>query len=202
MAKGVTSGIIKLVDWRLSFAQLDKAKAFKPGQEPRYEATFLADPSREDHAAQIKALKSAGLEIAKKKWGDDVDPEGLAWCMGLSDKNPKKKKYDGYKGMFYLITANGSKPVVVSRNREPVVPNGVQWPYSGCRVNTNVTLWTQDNEFGQGVRANLRIVQFNQDDTPFGAGNVNPDEEFEALGDAPGNKSAGKGAQAADDFDI
>lgn len=184
--KTLTSEIFKLKDWRLSFAQLDKPKAFKPGQDARYEATFLADPTRADHKAQIGELMGLTLDLVKRKWGNEADlkenkPEGLALCFGLADKNPKKAKYDGYKGMFYLVTANKDAPTIVTRDREAVVPGKTQWPYSGCHVNTNPTLWVQDNEFGIAVRANLRIVQFVDDDTPFGRGSANPDDEFEKL---------------------
>lgn len=199
MAKSKTSPIIKLIEWRGSFLQLDKAKSFKPGQDPRYEATFLADPTREDHAKQIAELKAAAVELIKLQWGEK--PAGLELCFGLADLHPKKSKYDGYKGQFYLVTANSEKPGVFNRTLEPVSPGNKQWPYSGAHVNTNVTLWCQDNAFGKAIRANLRIVQFNKDGTPFGAGQADPNKEFTALGDAP---SSGGGAvtSVAGGFDL
>jgi hypothetical protein len=53
MAKAPTSDIIKLKNVRLSFARLWKPKAFQEGQDPRFEATFLLDPSNAEHAATI-----------------------------------------------------------------------------------------------------------------------------------------------------
>lgn len=195
MAKSLTSDIIKLKSVRLSFAQLDKPKAFKPGQDPRFEATFLLDPSNVEHQAQINAIKEAAKTLIKAKWGEK--PDGLQLCFGLAENNPKKSRYDGYAGMFYLVTANSNRPTIVTRDREAVVPGNKQWPYSGCYVNTNPTLWIQDNSFGIAIRANLRIVQFVDDGKPFGAGAANPDDEFERL-----PERTGKGASQVAEFDL
>lgn len=196
-SKTLTSPIIKLKDWRGSFLQLDKPKSFQPGQTPRYEATFLADPSREDHMEQMKAIKAAAIALCEAKgWDyDEVDK-----CFGMADKHPKKKKYDGYAGMFYLVSANEDQPIVVGRNLEPLVPGKKPYPYSGCRLNTNPTLWTQDNEFGQAIRCNLRIVQFVGDDTPFGRGAADPEDEFEKLPPLAGSKGSGGAKEVEDDI--
>jgi hypothetical protein len=67
-------------------------------------------------------------------------------------------------------------------------------------VNTNVTLWTQDNKFGKAIRANLRIVQFVKDGKAFsGSAPANADDEFEALGDSPSGKG---GATSVDDDEL
>lgn len=202
MAKSITSEIIKFKSVRLSFAQLDKPKAFKPGQDPRFEATFLLDPSSEEHKTQIRTLMAEADKLVKLKWGNDADlkdnkPEGLQLCFGLANKNPKKAKYDGYKDMFYVVTANKDRPTIVTRDREAVVPGHKQWPYSGCYVNTNPTLWVQDNGFGIAIRANLRIVQFVDDGKPFGAGSANADDEFEKL-----PPKGSQGVSEVDDIDL
>ena len=49
--------------------------------------------------------------------------------------------------------------------------------YSGCYVNTNITLWPQDHSVGgKGVNANLRIVQFFRDGDAFGTARASADE--------------------------
>lgn len=199
--KAVTSDIIKLTDVRLSFARLHKAKAFQEGQEPRFEATFLLDPSNEVHKAQIAAIKDAGKKLAIAKWGEA--PDDLTLSYGFADNNPKKKKYDGYEGMFYISAANTTKPTVIGRNKTnglwvQLGENDKESPYSGCYVNTNVTLWTQSNKFGKAIRCNLRIVQFSKHGQAFsGAAPANPDDEFEGLGDSPTGAKQG----ANSDFD-
>ena len=56
MAKNVTSEKIPLTNVRLSFPALDKPKAFKEGIEPKFEASFLLDPTNKDHAAAIAKI--------------------------------------------------------------------------------------------------------------------------------------------------
>lgn len=193
MSKSLTSEIIKLKNVRLSFPRLDKPKAFQEGQTPRFEASFLLDPTDAAHAEMIKQIRAAATALMKAKW--DQKPAGLKLCYGLADENEVKAKYDGYKGMFYIATANTTRPTVVNRLREPVTVGQPEFPYGGCRVNTNVTLWTQDNGFGKGIRGNLRIVQFFNNDKAFsGAAPPNPDDEFEAYKDAKTS-----GATPADD---
>jgi len=198
--KTVTSDKIKLKEVRLSFARLFKAKAYEEGQEPRYEATFLLDPTLEAHKASIAEIDAAGRKIAKAKWGDDEDYEDLVHGYGYSNNNKVKKKYDGYKDMFYVVCANTEKPQVFPRNKrvndkgelvwQTVLEGDKEAPYSGCYVNTTITLWTQDNKFGKGIRANLRIVQFAKPGTPFsGAAPANPDDEIEAYGDGVASDS-------------
>lgn len=200
--KSLTSEIIKVKRARLSFPRLWVPKAFQEGQTPRYEATFLLDPSNEAQAAIISEIRNAAQKLVAAKWGEK--PAGLKLCYGLADNDEVKKKYDGYAGMFYLVTANTTKPSVVGRTKEAdgkfreLKDNEKGAPYAGCYVNTNVSLWTQDNKFGKGIRCNLRVVQFVEDGKAFsGAAPVNPDDEIEALEDS----KKGAAAVASKDFD-
>ena len=105
------------------------------------------------------------------------DQQGLHPWQGET-----KAKYDGYKGMFYITTANTERPGVYGRQRQPIAEGDREAPYSGCFVNTNITLWTQDNKFGKAIRANLRIVQFAKDGDSFGGGgNVVEADDFVDL---------------------
>lgn len=194
MAKALTSEIIKLKNARGSFLRLWVPKAFQEGQTPRYEGTFLLDPTNAEHAALIAQIKAEANKLIKAKWGEK--PAGLKVCFGLADNDETKKKYDGYAGMFYVVTANTTKPTVVNRAREEVAEGAKGAPYSGCYVNTNITLWTQDNKFGKAIRGNLRIVQFAKDGAAFsGAAPPRAEDEFEAIGDTPG------ASISDDDFD-
>lgn len=187
MAKSITSEVIHLLEWRLSFPRLDKPKAFQPGQDPRFEATFLGDPSNSKHAEQIARLKSEAGRIAREFWGakfDEVKTQIKQRHLG----NGNEKSYDGYKGMVYVATHNTTRPTIVDRRRNPVQPGDPQWPYGGCYVNATVTLWTQDNQYGKAINVNLRAIQFVKDGQAFGgAAPVDADEEFDALeGDGEG----------------
>jgi hypothetical protein len=184
-----TSEVIKLARARLSFARLFTPKAFRQGQKERYEGTFLIDPSSKAGQAQIKNILSEATKIAKEKFNGKI-PKTLKFGFGYADGSDFKlgdvnfhsepKEYDGYDGMFYLASANTTRPTVVDRGRTPLVEADGK-PYSGCYVNGTVTLWAQDNEFGQRINANLRGVQFYKDGEAFGVKPVDADEEFDDI---------------------
>lgn len=174
-----TSEVIKLPKVRLSFPQLFKAKAFRPEQDPRFEGTFLLDPSNKAHAKVIKNIEAQAAAVAKEKWGKKI-PKALKQCFG--DADDSGKEYDGYEGMFYISSSNKTRPTVVDRDRTPLVEEDGK-PYAGCFVNGTVTLWTQDNEFGKRINANLRGVQFVSDGEAFGIAPVDAEDEFDELED-------------------
>lgn len=215
MPKSVTSEPIPLYA-RLSFARLYSPKAFQPGQDPRFEATYLLDPSDEKGLTSIKAVLKTAAEVGKQQHGkvpyevkklaakfipgQKLDPakdkpDGIKIAMGDGDD----KSYDGYAGMMYVACHNKVRPTVVNRRREPVAEGEPGAPYSGCYVNAKVTLWGQDNSYGKRVNANLRSVQFVKDGAAFGIAPVDADDEFEALEDEAG--SDGEASTSSSDFD-
>lgn len=179
MAKSnVTGEVIKLKNVRLSFPVIWRPKAFEEGKDPKYQATFLLDPSDKEHAKQIKAIKKSFVDVCKAAFGDH---KGVSRCFGLADKHQKKREYDGYKGMFWLATGNTNRPTLVDRHRQDLEESdGVL--YAGCYVNTNVTLWTYDHpRGGKGVGANLRIIQFVKDGEAFGNAPVKAEDELDDI---------------------
>lgn len=172
----ITSEVIKLKNVRLSFAHLFKPKSFQEGQDPKYQATFLLDPTDKDHARAIKQIKAQAKAVLIEKFGEMPEKGDYKLCFGLADKHPKKKKYDGYEGMFYIATSNTLAPNCIDRRKNEVIEqDGVL--YAGCFVNTNITLWPQDHPVGgKGVNANLRIVQFYADGDAFGTAKASVDE--------------------------
>lgn len=187
MPKSVTTEKIFLPKVRLSFPHIYTPKAFAPGQDPRFQATFLLDPANAEHKALITTLKTE-IKRIEKEAGLTGD---VKYCLGSGDK----KAYEGYAGMVYLSTSNTVRPTVVNRGKQPVSEGDRQAPYAGCYVNANVTLWTQKNQYGQRVNCNLRSIQFVEDGAGFGRAPVDADDEFEAL-------EAGAPGTASDDFDI
>lgn len=172
----VNSEIIKLKNVRLSFPEIWKPKAFEAGKEPRYQAAFLLDPSDKDHARAIKLIKSEAKKVLIEKFGEMPEKGDYRLCFGLADKHPKKKKYEGYEGMFYIDTSNTVQPTLIDRRKNEVVQqDGVL--YAGCYVNTNITLWVYDHpKGGKGVSANLRIIQFYRDGESFSNAKASADE--------------------------
>lgn len=172
----ITSDVIALKNVRLSFPHLFKAKAFNKDQDPKFQATFLLDPSDKDHAKAIKQIKAQAKKVLIEKFGEMPEKGDFKLCFGLAEKHPKKKKYEGYEGMFYIATSNTIAPTTIDRRKQEVVEqDGVL--YAGAFVNTNITLWPQDHpQGGKGVNANLRIVQFFRDGDAFGTSKASVDE--------------------------
>lgn len=182
MAKrpSVTSEIIKLKKVRLSFAKLFTPESFREGQAKRYEATYLLDPSDAEHRKSIKEIRSEAKRILIEYYGDEskIPTKGKnanILCFGLADEDGEV--YDGYEGMFYIKSATpaAKPPRIIDRDKSPLTEEDGR-PYSGCYVNTNITLWVQNNEFGNRVNCNLRIVQFHSDGEAFGAASASVDE--------------------------
>ena len=178
MAKSSTSEVIKLQSVRLSFAKIFKPETFATGQDARFSATFLLDPTNATHKATIGEIHAAAKKLIEEA-GFKVSDFDI--CFGHADKHPKKSKYDGYQGMFFIVASNKTRPVVVNRRLAPVVEGDPQAPYSGCYVNGSITLWLQNNSYGKKINANLRAVQFEKDGTAFGMKPVAAEDEFEPL---------------------
>lgn len=175
---GINSEKIRLRGVRLSFPKLFRAKAFEEGQDPRFEATFLLDPSNKTHAATIKEIKDQAKAVLQEKFNGKV-PKGVKYCYGEGDD----KDYDGYEGQFYIATANRTKPAVVDRDRSQLEEADGK-PYAGCYVNATITLWPQDHpKGGKRANANLLAVQFAKDGEAFGQKPVDAEDEFDVLDD-------------------
>lgn len=198
---------------RLSFLRLEKPEAFQEGQKEKYQATALLDPSDAEHAELIKRIKKEGRTLMEEAYGEipeeiSAEPHNRL-CYGMADKHPKKKKYEGYEGMFYVALSNETRPAVGTRRGESLfdadgrpLTNNSQWPYSGAYGVVTCTLWAllgpMKNKWGPRIGGNLRGVQFVKDGDAFGSGPVTAEEEFEALED---NSPATSGASDDDDFD-
>lgn len=165
---------ITLKNVRLSFPSIFKRAKFK-GEEGKYEATFLINKKTQaDIIKQIQAdidekikvdLKGAKLGADKitLKDGDDIE-------------------YDGYKGCYSIKASNNKRPLVIDRDKTPLTEDDNKL-YAGCYVNAIIELWTQSNEYGKRINANLLGVQFYADAEPFGDGTTASDDDFDAFGD-------------------
>lgn len=166
---------IKLENVRLSFPGLFKAEAFKPGDDPKFKATFLIPKDSVTAAAVEKAIK----ETAQFKWGAKAD----AALKGMRN-NPNKfcyqdgdtKTYDGYEGMMALSAKNGKRPLVIDRDRSPLTEADGK-PYAGCYVNASVEFFAYENS-GNGISASVLGVQFVRDGDSFGGGSTASEDDF------------------------
>lgn len=164
---------IKLNNVRISFPSLFKKAVFN-GVETKFEATMLLD--KDDQAEKITEIENAikamnklhfkgaklGADKICFKDGDDID-------------------YDGYSGCMSIKAANHKRPMVIGRDKTPLVEDDDK-PYAGCYVNAIIELWAQNNEYGKRINANLLAVQFYKDGEPFGAGGTTASaDEFDAF---------------------
>jgi hypothetical protein len=187
-----TSENLKINDARLSFAHLWVPKPFEEGAVPKYQATFLIDPSSKAGQRQIDKILAVAEEVMKAQWPDDI-PVDMGFGFGYADGKydlelcgkefrTKPHNYDGWEGMFFLTAYEVTRPRVIDGRRNDLAQESGK-PYSGCYVNGLVSLWTQNNRGGKRVNANLRAVQFVRDGEAFGAPPVNVEEEFDVIED-------------------
>lgn len=212
--------VTKLPSGRLCYAYLEspKPKPAKNGKEAagRYETVVLLDPSNAEQKAAVDAIKADAVRVAKAAFGANVDVKSLVLAFGNGDKKAfdtvvdddtgqvirtENPTYAAYKGMYYVNTSTPDKPLIANRRGELVDKTSAQFPYSGCYANVKVTLypWTFIEEgvgTRRGISVDLRSIQFVRDGEAFGGrAAINPEEEFEALEDAP----AGAGGSDWDD---
>lgn len=177
--------IITLPEVRLSFPHLWTAHAMEEGQEPKFSATFLFDNTI--HGALLDRIDAVIDRLALDEFKKKV---GFKRC--LRDGN-EKSELEGYgDGTTFLTASNKARPGVVDRRLNPVAEaDGIM--YAGCYVNATIRLWVQNNNWGKRVNAQLRAIQFVKDGASFGAGPVDPTEEFKALDDSDDKSGAPHG---------
>lgn len=170
---------VKLNNVRLSFPQLFEAKAFEPGAKPRYDATFLVEPG----SANDKAIRAAIDEAAKETYGAKAAAHVKAF-EGNSNKfcyldGDLKPEYDGYGGMLFLACHTTARPMLIDRDKTPLVEADGK-PYAGCYVNATVDIYAQSGKY-PGIRASFNAVQFAGDGDAFGGGAPGSVDDFEDL---------------------
>lgn len=160
MSATAIEGQIVLVNVRLSFADIFKAKAVNDG-EPRFSANFLLDKKKD--AAQIKKIGDEIRRLEATKFKGKKLPNDKV-CLRDGDE----KEYDGYAGCMFLPASNKKRPQVIDRDKTPLSAEDGK-PYSGSYVNAVVRLWPMDNNFGKRINASLEVVQFYKNGEAFGA---------------------------------
>lgn len=180
---------IKLKDVRIAFIDsLFVAKEYKEGDgKPRYSATFVIDPSTENH----KAIEDAIAAGAKEAYGAKADAM-VKSMRGNSNKfcyndgsvpNGKGKVHDGFEGMMYVAAhrqARDGAPLVIGKDKQPLAEQSGAI-YGGCYVNAVVDIYLQKGE-NPGVRCALVGVQFSKDCVAFSGSRPSVDD-FDDLAD-------------------
>lgn len=170
---------VKLNNVRLSFPALFKAEAFKPGDDPRYKATFLIPEgsalAKEVEKAAIAALEEKfpkkGATIYKQIFGNNNNK------CNISDGN--LAEYDGYAGMIAVSAKSKTRPLVIDADKTPLAEEDGK-PYAGCYVNAIIEFFGYDNS-GKGVSATLKGVQFVRDGDAFSGSAPASEDDFDDL---------------------
>lgn len=172
---------ITLKNVRLSMAQTLWTP--KPPKYPKRAAHGILS----DGDPQIKAVEALIEKVAKEKWTEmnakTKQPAWKAVLVSLKAENKlclkngdTKAEFEGYAGNMFVSASNGAKVAVVDKDGKTPLAEG-EGMYSGCRVDMNVQIWAQDNDFGKRINATLRWVQFRGDDDAFtGAPPASTDE--------------------------
>ncbi len=163
---------MQLKNVRLSFPSIFKRASFN-GEEGKFEATFLLD--KEKDAAQIKMIEDA-IEAAIKEAKIKVPSDKR--CL----KDGDDVEYDGYEGCMSFKASTNKRPTIIDRDKTALAEDDGK-PYAGCYVNAICDIWVQNNNYGKRVNANLFGIQFVKDGAPFGSGDVDVTDEFDAFDD-------------------
>ena len=178
---------IRLENVRLAFPALFEPQAIGDG-EPAFGARFIIDPANKKMVAAIDAaIAQAAAEQAKWKGKHEqilakIIKDGA--CAFLKDDYEDKNgdAYAGFEGMYSLGTRSKAKPLVIDRDKSPLVASDGR-PYGGCYVVASVEIWAQDNSFGRRINAQLKGVQFYRDGDAFSGGTPASADDFEDLAD-------------------
>lgn len=170
-------GRINLKNVRLSFPHLFKPKAVSEGGKATYSATFLIPKDTPEGVALAREVQASMAAVARELWGENI-PKLKSEKLCLRDGDDET--WDGYENCFYVNARNPNRVQVVDRNLSPIVESDDKL-YGGCYVNGVITIWAQNNSYGQRINATLEAVQFVRDGDPFGSKKPSASEFFSDL---------------------
>lgn len=173
---------VLLKDVRAAFPAFHEPQSVG-NSEPAYGGPFIIPP---DHPA-VPLLDAAMEKAATDKWkakGEQIlkklIKDGEVCFIKADYLNSDGDPYDGFAGNYYVRTRSMVKPLILDRDKTPLTKMDGK-PYAGCYVDAIVDVWAQDNQYGKGIRANLKGVQFRRDGDAFAGGAPASADEFEDL---------------------
>lgn len=194
-------GQVVLNNVRLSFPDLFKVGTPPAGStsEPKFGGQFIFDKDSEAFKrAQAEVLKVATEKFGKNAVAIIAELPKDKICLRKGDSNLDKsgEVRNGYAGKSYLTARNKVRPIVVDRDKTPLVEADGK-PYGGCYVNVSVDIYAHDKPgLGKRVDATLLAVQFVGDGESFG-GTKGSADVFDAIDDGESEAST---ADASDLF--
>lgn len=171
---------IKLPNARLSFPALFEPEAFKPGDTPKYKATFLI-PKDSPLVAEIERAALAALEEKFPKKGELVRKQITGNNNKCCIQDGDLSEYDGYPGHIAVSAKTTVRPLVIDGDKSPLTAADGR-PYAGCYVNASIEFFGYDQS-GKGLSAQLRGVQFFRHGDSFAGGGAASEDEFDDIGE-------------------
>lgn len=135
----------------VSYPNVHTAKAFKPGQDPKY--SFVGLFNKEDLSVMKKAADAAVLETYGTLDREQL-PEGFR--SPFRDGNKKKDK-KGYAGKIFVSFSSKKRPGLIDKDKQPILDPEDFYP--GCFARAEVLAYTYDYMGNVGVAFALLNVQ-------------------------------------------
>lgn len=166
---------------------------------PKFGGNFIFAPGSDAYTIATTEFR----RVATEKFGANADAILAELgkdkkCIRKGDSNLDKAGVvrNGFAGQFFIVAKNKIRPVVVDRDKTPLVEADGK-PYSGCYMNVTVDIFAT-NKPGQGPRvdASLLAVQFVAHGDSFG-GSKGSADAFDML---PDEGEAAPSAATADLF--
>ena len=159
---------------RLSYPHLFERSKTPEGKEGKYNASLILDPKT--NAKDIEALESMIADQLK------MNLKGASLPADRKCLRSGEGKGDGYEGNMFLSASSNTAPMVLNNNSpQPVTNAGDAQVYAGCYVDAKVSMWTQNNQYGKRVNANLHVVKFVGDGDAFSSGHLSKDEALDGF---------------------
>jgi hypothetical protein len=189
-------------EFRLSYPNFDKPRAFKQGDKETFSCTMLF-PKKVDLAADVTnkagkllsiGMRKAATKLIKatwpaefKKFGTDwkswEDPIKLPFRNGDTDRaafdKQSRKPKEGYPGHIFVRASTLDRPgLLIERNGDRVpAPDGGRDFYPGCWARAVLVCCPYDTAGNRGITFYLNNVLKTRDDTPL-AGRANAEDDF------------------------
>lgn len=152
---------------RLSYCNLDKARAITPGAKEKYSCVLLIPKTDK---ATIDGLKQTMKEVYQNnpQIFEGYDLKSLVRIYDGDGSSPKGKKYDAnYAGMWVVNASNSLKPKLLMPDGSEVLDVAGEL-YSGVWAKVGITIFPYSNSGNVGLGVSLDLIKKHHDDEPFG----------------------------------
>lgn len=149
---------------RLSYEHLFEAHGFE-GQTPKYSAMLLIPKEDEKTIEKLRNAEEVALEQGKSSKFNGKVPK--AWKSIIRDGDEVADEYPEREGHWFMTVSSVRPPIVVDRNKEPVLDRSEV--YSGCYVRASLNAFPYSVSGNKGVSFGLNHVQKLAEGEPFGS---------------------------------